>query len=196
MEERLIGSKKKGKLFVLSAPGGAGKTTLARLITEEFPSVVESISYTTRDKRPGEKEGVDYFFVSKEEFEKKRARGDFLEAVDLFDVSYGTDAKAVAATLESGKHLLLVIDVNGAKNVLKKEKAITIFIFPPTLEELKRRLIKRGRDSSEEIEKRLKRAEEEISLGKEFDYHIVNEKIDVAHAVLRSILIAEDHKKE
>lgn len=187
-------SKKKGLIFVVSAPAGTGKTTLVRMLVGEFHNVVESISYTTRKPRGKEIAGKDYNFISMQEFEEKIKEGEFLEYAKVFDNYYGTSRKVVDAQLEKGKHVVLVIDTQGALQLKKDLDAIFIFISPPSLEELKSRLCRRSSESEEAIDYRLSWAEKEMSLKEKYDYHIVNDKLKAAYEVLRSILIAEEHK--
>ena len=183
---------KKGLVFVLSAPAGTGKTTLVRMLRDEFPQIVESVSCTTRPPRHGEVSGVDYHFLSEKEFEKRIASGDFLEHAKVFGCHYGTSKSFVMEELKKGKHVFLVIDTQGAKQ-LKKEKfpAIFVFVSPPSLEELRARLIKRKTESPESLEKRLSWAEKEMQEITNYDYHVVNENLNVAYDTLRSIIVAE-----
>lgn len=186
---------KKGILFVVSAPAGTGKTTLVRMLLDEFHSrVVESVSYTTRFPRPNEVAGRDYHFISNEEFQKKIAEGEFLEYAQVFGQYYGTSRKAVEAQQGKGKHVILVIDTQGALQLKDKLEAVFIFISPPSLEELKSRLHRRKSESDEAIEHRLSWAEKEMALSGRYCYHIVNDHLKAAYEALRSILIAEEHK--
>lgn len=193
--EQLVGSGKVGKLFVLSAPAGTGKTTLIKRLTAEFPSVIQSISYTSRKKRPQEISGVDYHFVSPDFFEKKMERDEFLEHAKVYDDYYGTDRLWVEEQLGKGKHVFLVIDTQGAAKVKARKRAILIFLFPPSMEELSRRLTGRKTENPMALETRLKWAEQEMQVASFYDYHIVNDNIDVAYEVLRSIVIAVDHNR-
>ena len=170
----------RGCLFIVSAPAGTGKTTLVARLTKELPAVVRSISTTTRKKRHGEEEGVDYFFVSKEKFEEQRQKGAFLEWVELFGCLYGTSQEFVNRELQKGHHVILVIDTVGAMQVLDKIAAVSIFISPPSLAELRRRLQERKSESAEKVEERLARAEEEIAAGKSYAYQIVNDDLETA----------------
>jgi len=190
----LLGGLKKGLVFILSAPAGTGKTTLVDMLKVEFPSVVTSISSTTRKPRQGEVNGVHYNFISVEEFELKIASGEFLEHVRLYDDYYGTSLAQVQAQLEQRKHVFLVIDTQGAMQLKKKSKAVYIFVQPPSLEALQERLEKRKTEDPETIKKRLKWAENEIQAGKYYDYQIVNDDLKVAYQILRSIVIAEEHR--
>lgn len=191
---KVLGSLKKGLIFVLSAPAGTGKTTLVRMLTKEFDCVVESISFTTRKPRPNEKDGRDYHFVSKEEFEKKIREGEFLEHAKVFDHYYGTSRKVVEAARSQGKHVVLVIDTQGAMQLKEFLPAVFIFISPPNLEELRSRLLTRKTDTEESIQHRLSWAEKEMTLASRYDYHIINDDLNTAYDVLRSILVAEEHK--
>jgi len=184
--------KLKGLLIVISAPSGTGKTTLCHMLLEEFPNMEFSISYTTRKPRPGELNGRDYFFVDRETFERMVEEGDFLEWAEVYGNLYGTSKSQVLKALEEGKDILLDIDTQGALQVKKNfPEAVLIFILPPSLKELERRLKKRGTDDEETIRKRLQIAREEIGKALEYDYIIVNDILEVAFERLRSIITAE-----
>ncbi len=189
-----LGGLKKGLLFVISAPAGTGKTTLVRMLKEEFSCIEESVSFTTRKPRPNEVEGRDYHFISREEFEKKIRENEFLEYAEVFGNFYGTSKKFVEAREKKGKHVILVIDTQGAMQLKGKLEAVFIFISPPNFDELKTRLISRKSETEEAIAHRLSWAEKEMALSKKYDYHIVNDHLKTAYEVLRSILIAEEHK--
>ncbi len=191
---QILGGLKKGLAFVVSAPAGTGKTTLVRMLIEEFSCVVESVSHTTRSPRPNEVEGRDYFFISRLEFEKKIQAGEFLEYAEVFGHLYGTSRKFVVDRQERGKHVILVIDTQGALQLMEKMEATFIFISPPSLEELKSRLHRRKSETEEAMAQRLSWAQKEISLASRYHYHIINDHLKVAYEVLRSILIAEEHK--
>lgn len=191
---KVLGNLEKGQIFVLSAPAGTGKTTLAQMLCAEFNCVVESISCTTRPPRPGEVEGEHYYFLAKEAFESKVRNGDFLEHAMVFENYYGTTKEFVALHQRMGKHVVLVIDTQGAMQLKGKVDAVFIFLSPPSLDELKERLVKRKTENPRLIEERLKIARREIALADQYDYHIVNDNLQVAYDVLRSILIAEEHK--
>ena len=191
---RALGSLSKGLIFVISAPAGTGKTTLVRMLRDEFDCLAESISYTTRKIRPREVEGKDYHFISLEEFHKKIADREFIEYAEVFGHHYGTSRKLVEKLQREGKHVVLVIDTQGAMQLKKLLSAIFIFISPPNPEELKRRLHGRKSETDEVIQTRLSWAQKEIAEAKQYDYHIVNEDLKVAYDVLRSIFIAEEHK--
>lgn len=195
MTHKVLGNLKKGKLFILSAPAGTGKTTLARMASSEFSCVVESVSYTTRAPRGSEVEGRDYFFVSKDTFHKLKEEGEFLEDAEVFGNYYGTSKKFVQEHLNQGYHVLLVIDVQGAMKLKDMNiQGIFIFIKPPSLLALKQRLMARNADSQESIELRLSQAEKELEFEKYYDYQIINDNLSSAFDVLQSILIAEEHK--
>lgn len=185
---------KKGLLFIVSAPAGTGKTTLVRMLLKEFPSVIESVSFTTRAPRAKEVSGKDYVFISQDEFEQKIEEGEFLEYAKVFGKYYGTSKKFVEEKQSQGKHVVLVIDTQGALQLKDKLDAIFVFISPPSLKELKARLIKRKADTEASMETRLSWAEKEMALASKYDYHVVNDDLKVAYDVLRSILIAEEHK--
>lgn len=181
-------------LFIVSAPAGTGKTTLVARLTEEFSSVVTSVSYTTRKPRPGEVEGVHYHFVTKDQFEQRIS--DYLEYVTLYGDYYGTSQKWVEEQQEKGKHVILTIDTQGAMQLKKRQAlpGVYIFIRPPSLEALKERLERRKTETPEVIEARLDWARQEMKLAGEYDYNIVNDELSRAYEVLRSIFIAEQHK--
>jgi guanylate kinase len=190
----ILGGLKKGLVFVVSAPAGAGKTTLVRMLVEEFSCIVENVSYTTRKPRPLEVEGKDYHFITKDAFEQKIKKGDFLEYAEVFGDYYGTSKQSVEASISHGKHVVLIIDTQGAMAVKKCLHAVFIFIQPPSLDILKNRLHERKSDSIESIKVRLSWAEKEMDMASFFDYQIVNEKLEIAYQILRAILIAEEHK--
>lgn len=192
---QLLGNRSQGLVFIVSAPAGTGKTTLVRKLSKEFPFVYQSVSCTTRSARQGEIEGKDYYFLSKELFKKKQDEGDFLESAEVFGYHYGSSKSLIEAKQKEGLHVFLVIDTQGAKSLRKSGfQAISIFISPPSLQELERRLIERNTDSSPVIEKRLAWAKQELMEVKHYDYHIVNDQLEDAYQVLRSIVIAEEHK--
>ncbi len=195
MTQKLLGNLQVGRVFVLSAPAGTGKTTLVRMLSQEFSCIYESISCTTRSIRPREVEGKDYHFLSKSQFEQKIAEGDFLEYAEVFGYYYGTSKTLVAKYQQLGKHVFLIIDTQGALKLKKSGfPATLIFLSPPSLEELQRRLVNRQTDSPEVIEKRLSWAEKELSRIDQYDYHIVNHYLEEAYMILRSIVIAEEHR--
>lgn len=180
----------KGKLFILSGPGGSGKTTLAHMILEAFSNVRQNVSVTTRAPRAGEKEGIDYFFVTSEQFQKKIDQGDFLEYARVFDAWYGSDKTAVFNALNQGKHVILVIDVQGALEVQRQCETVSVFISPPSLDELKLRLEKRGA-GEKELQSRMEAAEAEMEMMDHYDYHLVNRHLSETFEQLKKIFIQE-----
>ena len=185
---------KKGLVFVVSAPAGAGKTTLVGMLKKEFSHVVVSVSFTTRQPRQNEVQGIHYNFISKVEFEQKMAAGDFLEYAEIYGEYYGTSLRWLEEQQSLGKHVVLVIDTQGAAQLKKKLIATYVFIMPPSLEALKLRLTHRQTETKELIEKRLKWAEEEIKRVSSYDYQVINDDLMIAYEALRSIVIAEEHK--
>ena len=190
-----MSSKRHGRLFVISASSGTGKTTLAHELLKEDKNLVASVSCTTRAPRPNERDGKDYFFVTKKEFFDIKKKNGFLEWANVFGRYYGTPKKRVEEHLSRGRDVLLLIDVQGAKKVKKtKNDAVFIFLVPPSKQELKRRLEKRGTDSKREIGHRYRIATRElVELNdlKLCDYRIVNRYIPVAREVLKGIIRAE-----
>lgn len=184
--------KSKGMLFVVSAPSGAGKTTLSEKITETVENIYHSVSHTTRHPRPGEIDGKHYHFISKDKFEEMLKMEDFIEWALVHDNYYGTSIRNLDIVEREQKDLLLVIDVQGAEQLRKKYKnGCYIFILPPSMKVLEERLRKRGVDSKDDIKIRLKTAKEEIHHYKTYNYIIVNDDIDEAVNQLRSIILAE-----
>jgi guanylate kinase len=182
----------KGSLFIVSAPSGAGKTTLCRALVSSLPDLEFSVSYTTRGRRPGETEGRDYSFVTRQEFEKMAAAGEFLEWAEVHGELYGTSKKRVYEILDSGKDVILDIDTEGASQIRTHTNTGTfIFILPPSLDILKKRLMERMTDSEEKIARRLKQATAEIRTYQEYDYVIMNDILEDALRDFRSIIIAK-----
>lgn len=195
MADKLLGNLSTGLVFVLSAPAGTGKTTLVKMLQDEFPCVAMSVSCTTRAPRAGEISEKDYHFLSKKEFEAKIKADDFLEYAKVFDNFYGTSREFVEKQQTLGKHVFLVIDTQGALQLKKRGfPAVYVFLSPPSIPELRERLFKRKTESDEHIEQRLSWAENEIAVADHYDYHIVNANLQNAYEILRSILIAEEHK--
>jgi guanylate kinase len=191
---KLLGNLNKGRLFVVSAPAGTGKTTLVEMLTKEFPCVKASVSFTTRAPRAGEIDGVHYNFIPEPLFEEKIHNGDFLEYANVFGYYYGTTKQSVLDQLDKGFHVILVIDTQGAMQVKKLFDTTLVFIAPPSRQELEKRLTLRKSDSSEVIAKRLQWAEREMETAKRYDYCLVNDDLDTAYQVLKSIFIAEEHR--
>jgi guanylate kinase len=195
MAQKLLGNMPQGLVFVLSAPAGTGKTTLVHMLTKEFDCVVESISCTTRPHRFNESQGKDYHFLSQEEFEAMIQKGDFLEYAQVFGYYYGTSRDFVLKQQKMGKHVILVIDTQGALTLRQQGfSALFIFVSPPSLQELRNRLIQRKTETMETIEERLAWAQQEMATVPHYDYHIVNDNLQNAYAILRSIVIAEEHR--
>jgi len=184
--------KKKGKLFVFAAPSGAGKTTLVHAMVAKHPELRFSISYTTRKPRRNEANGVDYLFVSEEEFMRLRDAGEMLEYAEVFDHYYATSRSQVEKHLADKRNVILEIDWQGARQVRESmPECITVFILPPSVEELERRLRDRRTDAPEVIERRLRDALSDMSHWDEFDYVIINDELDKAVADLEAVLAGE-----
>ena len=180
-----------GNLFVVVAPSGAGKTSLVDALLKAEPNVRLSMSYTTRPAREGEKDGVDYCFVTREKFESMIAAGEFLEHANVYGNYYGTSRRWIESELSGDHDVLLEIDWQGAQQVRRLFPHMAgIFILPPSLEELRKRLKSRGKDSPETIEKRMASARDEISHVLEFEYIIVNEHFEAALADLVAVVRA------
>jgi guanylate kinase len=181
------------KLIVISAPSGAGKTTLCQKLLADFPQLVLSISSTTRAPRGQEKHGVEYFFLTSEEFEKQIQAGRFAEWAKVHGNYYGTSKDVIEKASAEGKSVLLDIDVQGAASLRKAYpgQICCIFIAPPSLEELEQRLRSRGTDTEETIQKRLKNAQKEMSESKSFHHVIVNQDLQRAYSELRAIVARE-----
>ncbi|WOH84917.1 guanylate kinase [Bradyrhizobium sp. BEA-2-5] len=192
------GVERRGLMFVLSSPSGAGKTTLSRMLLEREPGLKMSVSATTRPMRPGEVAGRDYFFVDKKKFEKMVEHGELLEWATVFDNSYGTPRAPVEAALSAGQDVLFDIDWQGTQQLHQKASAdvVRVFILPPSAADLERRLHTRAQDSEEVIRGRMSRASHEMSHWAEYDYIVINHDIDEAFAEVQSILKAERLKRE
>jgi guanylate kinase len=189
---------RRGLMLVLSSPSGAGKTTLSRQLLDNDKQIQLSVSATTRARRSGEKDGVDYHFVDTATFRGMIERGEFLEHARVFDHFYGTPAAPVEAALMDGRDVLFDIDWQGTQQL--KEKAgsdlVTVFILPPSTRDLERRLITRAQDSMEVVQKRMAKAADEMSHWAEYDYQIINRDIATSLMELKSILTAERLKRE
>ena len=181
-----------GRLFVISAPSGAGKTSLVKALVERSNNLAVSVSHTTRSMRPGEIDGVNYHFVSESAFTHLRDSEGFFEWAQVFDNYYGTSREGVEHQLAKGLDVILEIDWQGAAQVRAQHPAAcSIFILPPSLEALTQRLTGRGQDDAETIERRMQQAVAEISHVKEADYVVVNDDFDVALAELRTIIVSQ-----
>ncbi|MGK7369951.1 MAG: guanylate kinase [Candidatus Halalkalibacterium sp. M3_1C_030] len=187
----LSSSDKEGKLIILVAPSGSGKTTIARKLLDEFSKIKFSVSATTRPPRNGEVNGEDYYFLNKEEFNKKIAENEFLEWEEFYNGSrYGTLRSEVDKLIESGYFPLLDIEVKGALNVKRQygAKSVAIFIRPPSIEELKKRLVNRGSENNASLETRLERAEKELTYANEFDFVVINDDLETAYKQVTTIV--------
>lgn len=195
--KRAIGSgrsviRSKGVIFILSAPSGAGKTTLIKRLRKVFPDLKLSISYTTRKPRSGEIPGQDYFFVAQKKFELMRTKGEFVEWANVHGNLYGTPQRPLEKSIRSGGDILLDIDVQGNKKVKARyPNSVSIFLLPPSWKELERRLALRGTDGRETIRQRLQDARRELREIKSYDYFIVNREIQHALELLKSVVVAE-----
>jgi guanylate kinase len=196
--QRFDGVERRGLMFVLSSPSGAGKTTLSRMLIERMPGLKMSVSATTRPMRPGEAEGSDYHFVDKARFEEMVKRNELLEWATVFDNRYGTPRAPVDAALSKGEDVLFDIDWQGTQQLREKARAdvVSVFILPPSAADLEKRLHSRAQDSHEVILGRMNRASHEMSHWAEYDYIVINHEIEAAFAEVQSILKAERLKRE
>jgi guanylate kinase len=194
----LDGVERRGLMFVMSSPSGAGKTTLSRMLVDETPGLQMSVSATTRPMRPGEVEGRDYYFVDRAKFDAMIAAGDFLEWADVFDNRYGTPRAPVEAALAGGNDVLFDIDWQGTQQLRSRaaNDVVSVFILPPSVEALEHRLHTRAQDSDEVIRGRMKKAGDEMSRFDAYDYIVVNDNIGLAFESVRAILRAEQLKRE
>ncbi|HKH01316.1 MAG TPA: guanylate kinase [Bradyrhizobium sp.] len=192
------GVERRGLMFVLSSPSGAGKTTLSRLLIERTPGLKMSVSATTRTARPGETEGRDYLFMDNDSFEQMAKRNELLEWATVFEHRYGTPRAPVEAALSAGQDVLFDIDWQGTQQLREKARAdvVSVFILPPSAADLEKRLHSRAQDSDEVIRRRMSRASHELSHWAEYDYIVINHEIDEAFAQVQSILMAERLKRE
>jgi guanylate kinase len=192
------GVERRGLMFVLSSPSGAGKTTLSRMLVAETPALQMSVSATTRPMRPGEVDGKDYYFVNHIEFEGMVAKGELLEWARVFDNRYGTPRAPVDAALASGKDVLFDIDWQGTQQLRDKSPhdVVSVFILPPSVQALEQRLHTRAQDSEEIIRGRMKKAGDEMSHFDAYDYIVVNDNVGIAFEAVKSILRAEQLKRD
>jgi len=186
-----------GLLFIVSAPSGTGKTTLVERVVEQTPRLKMSRSYTSRPARQGEVDGVDYNFVTGDRFEAMMAAGEFLEWADVFGKLYGTSDADTRRALAAGEDLVLVIDVQGARQVRRRGvQTVTVFVMPPSYAVLEERLRRRSKDTEEAIQCRLKAAREEVASFKEYDFIVINDDLSSAADRLRAIVLAERARLE
>jgi guanylate kinase len=192
------GVERRGLMFVLSSPSGAGKTTLSRLLIERMPGLRMSVSATTRPMRPGEVDGRDYHFVDRARFEDMAERNELLEWATVFDNRYGTPRAPVESALSAGQDVLFDIDWQGTQQLREKARqdVVSVFILPPSAADLEKRLHTRAQDSDEVIRGRMSRASHEMSHWAEYDYIVINRNVDDAFAEVQSILKAERLKRE
>lgn len=191
-------NRRRGLMLVMSSPSGAGKTTISRALLDRETDIAMSVSATTRSPRPGEVDGKDYYFVPVDQFQKMVENGEFLEHARVFDNFYGTPRAPVEAVLNQGRDVLFDIDWQGTQQMRQTARAdlVSVFVLPPSVEELERRLHTRAQDSAEVVAKRMAKAGDEMSHWPEYDYIIVN--VDVEHSIanVQSILTAERLKRE
>jgi guanylate kinase len=182
-------SKQEGKIFVFSAPSGAGKTTILKQVIKDYPNIVFSVSATTRNKRNNEIDGSEYFFLTEEEFKRRIENDEFIEWEKFYDYYYGTLKSFVNESIKKGKSVLLEVDVKGALNIKKiYPDSILVFIEPPSFEELESRLKNRKTETEEDLKKRIERAKMELSLKDKFDYFVVNNQLDTAISKVKKII--------
>ena len=192
------GVERRGLMFVLSSPSGAGKTTLSRMLVSETPALQMSVSATTRAKRPGEVDGKDYFFVGQSEFDAMLAKNELLEWATVFGNRYGTPRAPVDAALASGSDVLFDIDWQGTQQLRSRSPndVVSVFILPPSVAALEQRLHTRAQDSDDVIRGRMKKAGDEMSHFDAYDYIVVNDNIGIAFEAVKSILRAEQLKRD
>lgn len=188
----VVAPRIRGLLFIVSAPSGTGKTTLVERLVQVVPGLVLSRSFTSRPPRPGEVDGVDYNFIERSRFEAMIAAGDFLEWADVFGNYYGTSASATERVLASGRDVVLVIDVQGARQVRERGfERVAVFVLPPSFAVLEDRLRRRSKDSEAAILRRLEVARHEVDAMADYDYVVVNDEFDAAVVRLQGIVAAE-----
>jgi len=188
---------RRGLMFVLSSPSGAGKTTLTRLLVQKEKNIELSISVTTRARRPSEVEGVHYHFLTRAAFEKMRDAGELLEWAEVHGNYYGTPAKPVEKAIAKGKDILFDIDYQGTRQLYKKAASdvVSIFILPPSIAEMKKRIRRRAAEDEMTIKKRLATAKQELPRWKEYDYVVINDDLDAAFEDIHAILATERMKR-
>ncbi|MDB5485956.1 MAG: Guanylate kinase [Tardiphaga sp.] len=198
VDQSFTAVERRGLMFVLSSPSGAGKTTLSRMLVAETPDLQMSVSATTRAMRPGEVEGRDYFFVDQQRFAAMADTGELLEWANVFDNRYGTPRAPVEAALAAGKDVLFDIDWQGTQQLRDRQPndVVSVFILPPSVQALEHRLHTRAQDSDEVIRGRMKKAGDEMSHYDAYDYIVVNDNIGLAFEAVKAILRAEQLKRE
>ncbi len=190
-----VPAKRLGIIFILSAPSGAGKTTLYNGLRKVHPEIELSVSYTTRGQRPGEMDGRDYCFIGEHRFEQLKRGGEFAESAKVHGYFYGTPKKPLELCVRAGRDILLDIDVQGARQIKRAfPRAVSIFLLPPSLQELERRLASRGTDDREIIRRRLANARGEIGEIIHYDYYVVNREVKAAVYVLRRLSRPNERK--
>lgn len=189
---------RRGMMLVLSSPSGAGKTSISRRLLAEETGIVMSVSATTRPPRPGEADGKDYYFYDQETFARMVANNEFLEHATVFDNSYGTPKKPVWDALDRGQDVLFDVDWQGTRKLREsaREHLVSVFILPPSIEELENRLKGRGQDSDEVVAGRMARAKSEMSHYEEYDYIVINDDLDTSVENVKAILKAERLRKD
>ena len=193
-----IAFARRGLMLVLSSPSGAGKTTLSRRLLEFDPNVMLSVSVTTRKIRPGEEQGRDYRFINRKQFDAMVEKNELLESAEVFDNYYGTPAKPVIEALATGRDVLFDIDWQGTQQLREKARndLVSVFVLPPSIPELQRRLHSRAQDNYETIHRRMAKASDEMSHWAEYDYVVINRDLDQAFDEMKAILAAERLKRE
>jgi guanylate kinase len=187
--------KPRGLLIVVSGPSGAGKGTICKSLLSHYSGIQMSVSATTRKPRAGEEHGVNYFFLEKDDFIQKIDKGEFLEHAKVYENYYGTPSDFVMDKIDNGEDVLLEIDIQGALQVKERyPEGVFVFILPPSMEELKNRIVGRGSETEETLKIRYSSAIDEISFIKDYDYFVINDKIDSATKKLMSIIEAEKHR--
>ncbi|WP_341712557.1 guanylate kinase [Erythrobacter sp.] len=189
---------RRGLMFILSSPSGAGKTTISRMLLEADPEIKLSVSVTTRPPRPGEIDGVHYYFVDDAEFDRMVEEDDFYEWATVFGYRYGTPKGRIRAALKEGQDFMFDIDWQGTQQLYQKDQqdVVRVFILPPSIAELRRRLESRAQDSDDVIDERMERARGEISHWDAYDYVVINEDVNACFAKVREILDAERMKRQ
>lgn len=191
-----MGKMQKGLLFIVSAPSGTGKTTLCRAMTEVFPGLHYSVSYTTRPPRPGDENGRDYHFISPAEFQERIDGDDFAEWAEIYGFRYGTSRSLIEKIRSEGRDVILDIDGQGARQLREKNLGgVFIFLLPPSLAELRRRLSLRGTESAAALKERLTKARAEMSEAREYEYLIINDDLDKAKERLQAVIVAEHQRR-